>query len=105
MLLSAAIFSMSASGAAPVNVYEVNHDRVQQLVSDGHIRTLDECLTWLAKFCDVQLLDAQLFQDSDQWRYDLHLKLAQGKKINLQFNAQSGKLKSLSQLPSECTQR
>ena len=88
----------------PQQLFEVDHDHVQQLVSQGHIRSLDDSLNWLAQYCDVQLIDAQLFQQNNTWRYDLQLQLKQGHTVNLQFDAKSGTLNSLTQLPSECTQ-
>ncbi|MCL1142263.1 hypothetical protein [Shewanella gaetbuli] len=106
LFITIGLFSLSTLNThlvEPQDIFEVDHNHVQQLVSSGHIRSLDECLNWLARYCDAQLVDAQLFKDNDHWRYDLQLKLKQGHTVNLQFNAQSGTLSSLTQLPSECT--
>ena len=106
-LLTMGFFSLSTLNAYAIDtveMVEVDHDNVQQLVSNGDIRSLDDCLNWLAQYCDVQLVDAQLFQLNDTWRYDLQLKVRLGHVVNLQFDAQSGTLNSLTQLPSECTQ-
>ncbi|UJF21746.1 PepSY domain-containing protein [Shewanella sp. OMA3-2] len=107
MFITIGLFSLSTLNAnfnSAQTLYEADHNHVQKLVSAGHIRSLDECLNWLAQYCDVQLVDAQLFQEKDKWRYNLQLKLKQGHTVNLQFDAQSGTLNSLTQLPSECTQ-
>ena len=87
----------------PVNEFPLDHDNVQKLVTSGNIRTLDDYLTWLSQYCDGQLVDAQLYQYGEKWRYDSQFRLAQGHVINLQLDAVNGMKHPLSQLPSECT--
>lgn len=87
----------------PVHEFPLDHDKVQKLVTSGNIRPLDDYLIWVAQYCDGQLVDAQLFQHQDKWRYDLQFKLAQGHVINLQLDAVNGMQNPLPQLPSECT--
>ena len=83
--------------------FPLDHDKVQKLVSSGNIPSLDDYLAWVSQYCDGQLIDAQLYQDKDKWRYALQFKLTQGHVINLQLDAANDIQDSLDQLPSECT--
>jgi uncharacterized membrane protein YkoI len=87
----------------PAKEHPVDHDNVQKLVTSGNIRSLDDYLAWVSQYCDGHLIDAQLYQYQDKWRYHLQFKLKQGHVVNLQLDAANGMQDPLTQLPSECT--
>lgn len=82
---------------------EPDHELAKSLVASGQIRSLDQTLAELHRYCDAELLDAHLYQSDNHWRYDLYIRLHQGIAFSVLVDASSGELLTPDKLPGDCS--
>lgn len=81
---------------------ELEHYQAKTLVRSGQILSLNGTLAIVNQFCQGELIDAHLYQEDHQWRYDLQLKVQRGHIIHLRIDATNGQPDLTIALPSEC---
>ncbi|MCH1929485.1 hypothetical protein L9G16_04770 [Shewanella sp. A25] len=81
---------------------ELEHYQAKALVSSGQILSLNGTLSVVNQYCEGELIDAHLYQDEENWRYDLQIKVQRGQTVNLSIDATNGQLEQSTALPSEC---
>lgn len=88
-----------ARGSALV---ELEHNQAKYLVTTGKILSLDVTLSKTKHFCYGKLIDAHLYLDKGNWRYDLQIKVQRGQIIGLSLDASTGQPDPYKPLPSGC---
>ena len=90
----------------PVNVIaqttELHHNQAVKLVSTGQIMSLSDTLAIVNQYCRGTLMDAHLYQDGNQWRYDLELKITESQLLQLSVNASTALPEPNRPLPNDC---
>ncbi|MCK8047230.1 hypothetical protein MSG37_20280 [Shewanella sp. 1CM18E] len=81
---------------------EIQHYEAQSLVSSGKILSLDVTLTSIQAMCHGKLIDAHLYQDQGDWRYEIQIRTNSGLLVELLLDASTGQLAQPTRLPASC---
>ncbi|MDR8522411.1 PepSY domain-containing protein [Shewanella fidelis] len=82
---------------------EVQHYEAQDLVNSGKILSLDVTLASIQAMCHGKLIDAHLYQEQADWRYEIQIRTNSGLLVELLLDARTGQLAQPTRLPSSCT--
>lgn len=82
---------------------EIQHYEAQNLVSSGQILSLDVTLSSIQAMCHGKLVDAHLYQDDGNWRYEVQIRTTKGQLVELLLDASTGQLAKPTRFPASCT--
>mgnify|MGYP000026069141 CR=1 FL=1 len=82
---------------------EIQHYEAQTLVNSGQILSLDVTLTSIQAMCHGKLIDAHLYQDQGNWRYEIQIRTNKDQLVELLLDARTGQLAQPTRLPASCT--